>query len=252
MRLASRFGYANQIRRDRPLTHEELMHYVPGIFGEDKHTSRSQNYTYIPTITVLESLQREGFQPFFACQTRVRDPGRRGYTKHMLRLRRAGEINGEHVPEIILLNSHDGTSSYQMLPGYFRFVCQNGCVCGQSLGEVRVPHRGNVVDRVIEGAYEVVGVFDRIEGHSGSMLRIWRRYASGSIPFRRQVPAFLATSRNLSAEAGIRGKNALPGHESPGHWSSNQSRFSQHGTNIFGEKLVTGSWSAQRVSNQCS
>ncbi|MBF7992890.1 DUF932 domain-containing protein, partial [Escherichia coli] len=93
--------------------------------------SRSQNYTYIPTITVLESLQREGFQPFFACQTRVRDPGRRGYTKHMLRLRRAGEINGEHVPEIILLNSHDGTSSYQMLPGYFRFVCQNGCVCGQ-------------------------------------------------------------------------------------------------------------------------
>ncbi|KAB0016450.1 DUF945 domain-containing protein, partial [Escherichia coli] len=42
---------------------------------------------------------------------RVRDPGRRGYTKHMLRLRRAGEINGEHVPEIILLNSHDGTSS---------------------------------------------------------------------------------------------------------------------------------------------
>lgn len=31
MRLASRFGYANQIRRDRPLTHKELMHYVPGI-----------------------------------------------------------------------------------------------------------------------------------------------------------------------------------------------------------------------------
>ena len=148
MRLASCFGYAaNQIRRDRPLTHEELMHHVPGIFGEEKHTSRSQNYTYIPTITVLESLQREGFQPFFACQTCVRDPGRRG----------------EHVPEIILLNSHDGTSSYQMLPGYFRFVCQNGCVCGQSLGEVRVPHRGDVVEKVIEGAYEVVGVFDRIE-----------------------------------------------------------------------------------------
>ncbi len=34
MRLASRFGYANQIRRDRPLTREELMHHVPGIFGK--------------------------------------------------------------------------------------------------------------------------------------------------------------------------------------------------------------------------
>ncbi|WP_236942059.1 MULTISPECIES: DUF932 domain-containing protein [unclassified Escherichia] len=169
MRLASRFGYANQMRRDRPLTREELMQVVPSVFGENKHTSRSENYTWIPTITVLESLQQEGFQPFFACQTRVRDPGRRGYTKHMLRLRRDGEINGQHVPEIILLNSHDGTSSYQMLPGYFRFVCQNGCVCGQSLGEVRVPHRGNVVEKVIKGAYEVVGVFDRIEEKRDAM-----------------------------------------------------------------------------------
>ncbi|MEA9549974.1 DUF932 domain-containing protein, partial [Escherichia coli] len=71
---------------------------------------------------------------------------------------------------------HDGTSSYQMLPGYFRFVCQNGCVCGQSLGEVRVPHRGNVVDRVIEGAYEVVGVFDRIEEKRDAMQSLKSRY----------------------------------------------------------------------------
>ncbi|EMV0402759.1 DUF945 domain-containing protein, partial [Escherichia coli] len=169
MRLASRFGYANQIRRDRPLTHEELMRHVPSIFGENRHTSRSEHYAYIPTITVLENLQQEGFQPFFACQTRVRDQSRREYTKHMLRLRRAGQITGQHVPEIILLNSHDGSSSYQMLPGYFRAICTNGLVCGQSLGELRVPHRGNVVDRVIEGAYEVVGVFDRIEEKRDAM-----------------------------------------------------------------------------------
>ena len=34
MRLTSRFGYVNQIRRDRPLTHEELMHHVPGFSGK--------------------------------------------------------------------------------------------------------------------------------------------------------------------------------------------------------------------------
>ncbi|OUK84039.1 DUF932 domain-containing protein [Escherichia coli] len=148
MQLASRFGHVNQIRRERPLTREELMYHVPSIFGEDRHTSRSERYAYIPTITVLENLQREGFQPFFACQTRVRDQSRREYTKHMLRLRRAGQITGQHVPEIILLNSHDGSSSYQMLPGYFRAICTNGLVCGQSLGELRVPHRGNVVEKV--------------------------------------------------------------------------------------------------------
>ena len=61
MKLASRFGSVNQIRRDRPLTHDELMHYVPSVFGENKHESRSDRYTYIPTITLLDNLQRKAF-----------------------------------------------------------------------------------------------------------------------------------------------------------------------------------------------
>ena len=172
MRLASRFGWTNQIRRDRPLTRDELMHHVPSVFGEDKHGSRSPSYTYIPTITLLENLQREGFQPFFACQSRVRDPDRREHTKHMLRLRRAGQINGQQVPEIIILNSHDGASSFQLLPGIFRSVCTNSLVCGQSFGEIRVPHRGNVVEPVIEGAYEVLDIFDRVEEKREAMASL--------------------------------------------------------------------------------
>ena len=163
MRLASRFGRTNQIRRDRPLTREELMQVVPSVFSADRHGSRSEKYAYIPTITLLENLQREGFEPFFACQSRVRDPDRREHTKHLLRLRRTGQITGQQVPEIILLNSHDGSSSYQMLPGLFRAICTNGLVCGQSFGEIRVPPRGDVAGKVIEGAYEVLGVFDRVE-----------------------------------------------------------------------------------------
>ncbi|QLO12749.1 DUF945 domain-containing protein [Citrobacter freundii] len=169
MRLASRFGRINQIRRDRPLTREELMQHVPSVFGEDKHKSRSDRYSYIPTITILENLQREGFQPFFACQPRVRDPARREYTKHMLRLRRTGQINGQQVPEIIILNSHGGESSFQLLPGIFRSVCTNSLVCGQSFGEIRVPHRGDVVNKVIEGAYDVLSVFDRMEEKRDAM-----------------------------------------------------------------------------------
>lgn len=169
MRLASHFGRTNQIRRDRPLTREELMQVVPSVFSENCHGSRSEKYAYIPTITLLENLQREGFEPFFACQSRVRDPGRREHTKHLLRLRRAGQITGKQVPEIILLNSHDGSSSYQVLPGLFRAICTNGLVCGQSFGEVRVPHRGDVAGKVIEGAYEVLCVFERVEEKRDAM-----------------------------------------------------------------------------------
>ena len=87
----------------------------------------------------------------------------------MLRLRRTGQINGQQVPEIIILNSHGGESSFQLLPGIFRSVCTNSLVCGQSFGEIRVPHRGNVVEKVIEGAYEVLGIFDKVEEKRGAM-----------------------------------------------------------------------------------
>ncbi|HHT5647178.1 TPA: DUF932 domain-containing protein [Raoultella planticola] len=190
MRLASRFGRINQIRRDRPLTREELMQHVPSVFGEDKHASRSEKYTFIPTITLLENLQREGFQPFFACQSRIRDPDRREHTKHMLRLRRAGQINDQQVPEIIILNSHGGESSFQLLPGIFRSVCTNSLVCGQSFGEIRVPHRGNVVEKVIEGAYEVLGIFDQVEEKQDVMqslllpLRAQQAFAKAALTYR--------------------------------------------------------------------
>lgn len=170
--LASRFGAVNQIRKDRPLTDDELRHAVPSIFSEEKHDSRSERYTYIPTITLLDNLRKEGFQPFYACQTRVRNEEKRGHTKHMLRLRREKNIVGTEVPEIILLNSHDGSSSYQMIPGMFRFVCCNGMVCGNTLGEVRVPHKGDIVSQVIEGAYEVLGIFDKVEAGAEQMKSI--------------------------------------------------------------------------------
>ncbi|MCZ9241422.1 DUF932 domain-containing protein, partial [Escherichia albertii] len=67
----------------------------PSVFSGDKHESRSERYTYIPTINIINKLRDEGFQPFFACQSRGRDLGRREYSKHMLRLRREGHINGK-------------------------------------------------------------------------------------------------------------------------------------------------------------
>lgn len=51
------------------------------------------------------------------CARPVRQDDRRDYTKHIIRLRHASQIHGGEANEIILLNSRDGTSSYQMLAG---------------------------------------------------------------------------------------------------------------------------------------
>jgi hypothetical protein len=104
-------------------------------------------------------------------QTRVRDEDRREHTKHMIRLRHASQINGAEANEIVLLNSHDGTSSYQMLAGMFRFVCSNGLVCGDTVADVRVPHKGDVAGHVIEGD-EVLSGFDRVKESRDAMRAI--------------------------------------------------------------------------------
>lgn len=161
--LSSRFGRnAHVLRSQTALADDELRKVAPSIFAEGKHESRSERYTYIPTSDVLSGLRKEGFQPFMVAQTRVRDEAKREHTKHMLRLRHGSQINGAEANELILLNSHDGTSAYQMLAGQFRFVCANGLVCGNTVADIRVPHKGDVVDRVIAGAYEVLDGFTRV------------------------------------------------------------------------------------------
>lgn len=173
MQLASRFAPCSPIlRSDHPLSDDQIRSVAPSIFAEAAHGSRSERYSYIPTAAVLAELRSEGFQPFMVCQTRVRHEDRREFTKHMVRLRHASQINGNEANEVILLNSHDGTSSYQMIAGMFRFVCHNGLVCGDTLADVRVHHKGNVAERVIEGAYEILQGFDQVQEARDAMRLI--------------------------------------------------------------------------------
>jgi Domain of unknown function (DUF932) len=189
--LSSRFARYQITRADHPLDDDQLKTVVPSIFADNAHQSRSDRYAHIPTIVVLDALRKEGFQPFMACQAKVRDNSKIGFAKHMLRLRHASQIeNQEASNEIVLLNSHDGSSSYQMLAGCFRFVCQNGMVCGDTYQDVRVRHLGNVVDNVIEGAYEVLDNFDRVSASRDEMKAIQlsedeqRAFAKAALPLR--------------------------------------------------------------------
>lgn len=159
--LATTFGkHSTFDKQDNPLSDDQLMAVAPSIFAADKHGSRSERYTYIPTIEVVNGLRNEGFLPFMAAQSKCRIEGKTEFTKHMLRFRRADMVVADEANEIILINSHDGTSSYQMLAGMFRFVCMNGMVTGDKIDDVRIPHRGNIVDNVIEAAYTIIDEFD--------------------------------------------------------------------------------------------
>lgn len=139
------------------LTNDQLLKAVPSIFATEAHESRSDRFVPVPTIDVLDGLRKEGFDAFFAQQARTRIAGKAEFTKHMMRLRHRSITNAEgEAFEIVLVNANDGTSSYQMIPGYFRFVCANGLMVGDTFNEVKVRHSGNATSEVIEGAFTVL------------------------------------------------------------------------------------------------
>lgn len=173
MRLATRFNHASPSLRSRePLSDDQLRRIAPSIFAESAHESRSDRYAYIPTSTVLAGLRKEGFQPFMVTQARVRSEGKREHTKHLLRLHHPSTFEDTEAAEVVLINSHDGTSSYQMLSGLLRFVCSNGLVCGEALGDLRLPHKGKVVDQVIQGAYDILDGFDLVRESRDEMRAV--------------------------------------------------------------------------------
>ena len=170
MKLATTFANtASVIQSATPLSDDEIRRVAPSIFASEAHASRSSKYTYIPTNEILNGLRGEGFQPFMACQARVRNEHRLEFTKHMLRLRHVSQIVGAEANEIILVNSHDGSSSYQMLAGVFRFVCRNGLICGDTVEDLRIPHRGDIVGEVIDGAYQILDQFKAVDSAKDEM-----------------------------------------------------------------------------------
>lgn len=173
MELISKFsGSYSVLRSDRPLNDDQVRAVAPSIFAEAAHASRSDRYAYIPTSEVLARLRLEGFHPFMVCQSGSRDETKRAHTKHMVRLRHASQVNGAEANEIIMINSHDGSSAYQMLAGVFRFVCCNGMVCGTTMQDIRMRHNGDIVDNVIEGAFRVVDDFVLIDEQKTNMKRV--------------------------------------------------------------------------------
>ncbi len=156
---------------------DEVRRKAPSIFAEAPHEKMSRRYTLIPTSRVLKALQSEGFVPTRVMQARVKNLSGISYAKHMVRLRhvdfinQAAAVNGM-VPEIVLVNSHDGSSSYQLHCGLYRFVCSNGMVVSDGcIGSVSIRHSGDVVNEVIEGVYDIVSetpkMIERVDHYRG-------------------------------------------------------------------------------------
>lgn len=140
------------------LTTEQLYIAAPSLFTKGAAEHTSERYKPIATFDVIDRLLKEGFYPTTAKQSVARSKERTMFAKHMVRFRHRDYHNPGNglFPELVLINSHDGLSSYRLMAGLYRQICTNGLVAGKSYDEVRVKHQGDVIGNVIEGTYRVI------------------------------------------------------------------------------------------------
>lgn len=140
------------------LSNDDIQRYAPSAFAGQPYGAQSARYAFIPTSAVIDGMRGAGFFPVKAMQSRTRIADKRMFTKHMIRFRSAQLTQvGDTAIEAVLVNSHDGTSCYDLSCGVYRLACLNGMMVAESLIEsIHIRHMGDVVDRVIEGTQRIL------------------------------------------------------------------------------------------------
>lgn len=140
------------------LTQTEIAVRAPSVFATSPHESRSEKYHQVRTDSILDRLFQAGFGVVHAQQGKSKIEGKAAFTKHMLRFRqeKALEIRGGVFPEVVVMNSHDGTSAYHVFLGLFRVVCTNGLVAGTTFKSFRFGHSARLAEDVLDASFEIV------------------------------------------------------------------------------------------------
>jgi len=128
-----------------------------------KHTTiaapdLSPKYSVIQTTKVYELLADYGFREDKYRQSRERNREREAFSKHISILQREQDCDGHGGFNLLLVNSHNGTSSLHLEAGYFRVLCENQL--GHGDVGIRVRHTGDVLAKLERAIPQVLAQMD--------------------------------------------------------------------------------------------
>jgi hypothetical protein len=149
------------------LSAEDIMQRAPAVFAEDKAARLTNRYHSLKTSDLLPVLADYGYLPVQAAQKRARK-GKPEHTAHLLAFARSADVNtaGDVRSELLVYNSHDGTSGVKLMAGAYRFVCSNGIVNGNG-NTVSVRHTHKAMEdfeamlrSIIEGVPDMMNTIE--------------------------------------------------------------------------------------------
>jgi len=148
-----------------PLSDEALRTRAPSIFASGPMIGVSQKYTFVPTSEILTGLRDLNWVPVEVEEQRIRQEARRGFQKHLIRLRLESQMAtlDEWNVELVVVNSHDAGCAYQLHAGIYRRICSNGLVISsESFNAIRFRHSGCLTGEVVQASLRLVEAMPKI------------------------------------------------------------------------------------------
>lgn len=140
------------------------------------HHGVSDRYNHVTTIDVVNSLRDSGWDVTKTATARTRIEDRRGFQKHFVWMHHSKKkmTVGDCEMRILLVNSHDGTSSLQIAAALYRLVCSNGMVVDQGqFAAIRIRHsQEDILQRTMEGANHIAALAPAIDANIKTMQSI--------------------------------------------------------------------------------
>lgn len=165
------------------LSADDIARRAPAVFASSKADRLTDRYQSLRTDTLLPILADYGYQPTQAAQKRSRKiAGLSQHSAHLLAFSKTSDIytNDDIRPEIVLYNSHDGTSSVKLFAGAYRFICSNGIVAGDGFNATAYHSRKALsgFEEMLRGVIaNMPKLLDRIETMRQQSLDYDARYA---------------------------------------------------------------------------
>lgn len=115
---------------------------------DEKLPTLSNKYQLVKTRDIIEKIVGLGFTLDKFVANKTRKASRQGFQKHRaIFTSPLMKSTNDGTPQLLLTNSHDGTSSVTLQLGFFRIVCSNGLVVGDELcPAIRLKHTGIDLD----------------------------------------------------------------------------------------------------------
>ncbi len=155
---------------------ENIKALVPAAFSTEKAPIRSNKYNFISTKEIINVLQDNNWFPDVVSQTRVqkRHLERVNFVKHMITFQNPNvETINKSIPQIVIVNSHDGSTPFKMFAGLFRIICSNGLIVSSNeFSSISIRHSSLAPELIENGVEEIVHIVPEIAAKANVMENI--------------------------------------------------------------------------------